>query len=89
MDNPGSLLYKRIKQGQLPTLEIAEHIFYADARIDLLRPKDDFMTMGINFTEIAGYYDDMSNNYLIPYNPKKHTFEEPDYDKIIEYPKVS
>ncbi len=51
-------LSRRIKQGELPTVEIGGHIFYVDARIDLLRPKDDFSTMGISFDEMEDLYVD-------------------------------
>lgn len=81
------VLRKRIRLGQLPTVDIAGHIFYADARIDLLRPKDDFTTMGIRFSEIEHYFDKDKNCYIIPYNPTTHQFQELDYDTITEYPK--
>ncbi|MGN6437280.1 MAG: hypothetical protein ACTHMM_12135 [Agriterribacter sp.] len=80
-------LHSRIKLGKLPTIDIAGHTFYADARIDLLRPKDDFMTMGIKFSEIQPYFFEDKDRYIIPYNPKTHEFQEPDYDKITQYPK--
>jgi hypothetical protein len=80
-------LRKRIRLGQLPTVDIAGHIFYADARIDLLRPKDDYTTMGICFSEIKHYFDEEKNGYIIPYNPATHQFQELDYDTITEYPK--
>lgn len=80
-------LRKRIRLGQLPTVDIAGHIFYADARIDLLRPKDDYTTMGIRFSEIEHYFDKEKKCYIIPYNPTTHQFEELDYDTITEYPK--
>ncbi len=78
-------LHTRIKLGKLPTIDIAGHTFYADARIDLLRPKDDFMTMGIKFSDIQPYC--FEDRYIIPYNPKTHEFQEPNYNTITEYPK--
>ncbi|MFV8326895.1 hypothetical protein [Flavobacterium sp. ZS1P14] len=80
-------LQKRIRLGHLPTVDIARHTFYADARIDLLRPKDDYTTMGIRFSEIDHYFDEEKNCYIIPYNPTTHEFQELDYDNITEYPK--
>lgn len=80
-------LTRRIKNGELPTIEIGEHIFYADARIDLLRPKDDFSTLGISFTDLDDYYHDENNTYAFPYNPKTHEIADLDWDKIVEYPK--
>ncbi|WP_426477484.1 hypothetical protein ACP3T3_20020 [Chryseobacterium sp. CBSDS_008] len=82
-----NLLTKRISSGQLPTITIAGHIFYADARIDLLRPKDDFSTMGIRFDDLDDYYVVETNSYAFPYNPKTHEIGKLDYDNITEYPK--
>ena len=81
------MLRKRIRLGQLPTIDIAGHSFYADARIDLLRPKDDYTTMGIRFSEIEHYFDEEKNCYIIPYHPATNQFQELDYDTITEYPK--
>ena len=38
--------------GRLPIIDIAGHPFFADARIGLLRPLDNFSTMGINIADI-------------------------------------
>jgi len=77
----------RIKKGLLPTIEIAGHTFYVDLRMDKLRPKDDFLSQGIVFSDIESYYDGDKRTYAIPYNPKKHQFQEPDYRLITEFPK--
>lgn len=80
-------LTRRIKHGELPTVEIDGHIFYADARIDLLRPKDDFSTMGISFDELEDWYVDEKNTYAFPYDPKTHEIGKIEWDKVVEYPK--
>jgi|GEM_PF-627065 len=80
-------LHKRLKLGILPIVTIAGHTFYPDARIDLLRPKDDFRTLGISFSQIAHYYSEEQKAYVIPYNPKSHEFQEFDFNKITQYPK--
>lgn len=80
-------LNRRIKNGELPTVEIDGHIFYADARIDLLRPKDDFSTMGISFQELEDWYVDEKNTYAFPYDPTTHQIADIELDKIVEYPK--
>lgn len=80
-------LTRRIKNGQLPTIEIGGYIFYADARIDLLRPKDDFSTMGISFEELDSYFVEDKNSYAFPYDPKTHAIANLDWDQILEYPK--
>lgn len=73
--------------GVLPTIDIAGQAFYVDIRMDMLRPKDDFLSDGIVFSRIGDYfhYDDAS--YMIPYNCKTHEFDEPDYNNITSIPK--
>ncbi|WP_051959700.1 hypothetical protein [Sphingobacterium sp. ML3W] len=77
----------RVNKGMLPTIDIAGHTFYVDIRIDMLRPKDDFLSNGIVFSDIENYYDENKKTYTIPYNPKTHQFQEPDYRSIKELPK--
>lgn len=72
--------------GQLPTVDISGHTFFVDIRMDMLRPKDDFLSKGIVFRQIDHYYNDEQEAYIIPYNPKTHEFQELDYDKIIAIP---
>lgn len=78
---------KRVAMGMLPTVDIAGHTFYVDLRMDMLRPKDDFLSKGIVFSKIEGYYIEDKEKYLVPYNPKTHEFQELDWGKITEYPK--
>ena len=72
---PGSLLDLRLNKGILPTLDIAGHTFYVDLRMNKLRPKDDFISKGIDFTEIKDYYDRDRRAFVIPYNPTKREFQ--------------
>ncbi|MDV3950344.1 hypothetical protein CMT75_17660 [Elizabethkingia anophelis] len=76
----------RVNKGILPTIEIAGHTFYVDMRMNMLRPKDDFRSKGIVFSDIQKYYDLDKEIYTIPYNPKTHEFQEPDYRNIKEIP---
>lgn len=78
---------KRVKEGMLPTVDIAGHIFYVDLRMNMLRPHDDFLSRGIVFDEIANYFSQEVNAYLIPYNPKTHEFQELNYESITDFPK--
>lgn len=84
---PGSLVDLRLNKGILPTLDIAGHTFYVDLQMDKLRPKDDFKSKGINFTEIKDYYDRDRRAYVIPYNPTTHEFQQDDVSKMTELPK--
>ncbi|HEX5553368.1 MAG TPA: hypothetical protein VFX43_08975 [Chitinophagaceae bacterium] len=79
-------LGKRL-MGQLPTIDIAGHTFFVDIRMDMLRPKDDFLSNGIVFSQIDYCFDDERDAYVIPYNPKKHECQELDHDKITAIPK--
>lgn len=77
----------RVNKGILPTIEIAGHLFYVDMRMDKLRPKDDFLSNGISFSDIDDYFSEERNAYLIPYDPKKHEFRELDYENLLSIPK--
>lgn len=77
----------RVNKGILPTVDIAGHAFYVDIRMDMLRPKDDFLSRGIVFDQIDHYFSEERNAYLIPYDPKKHEFRELDYDNLTSIPK--
>lgn len=83
---PGSLLDLRLNKGMLPTLDIAGHTFYVDLRMNKLRPKDDFISKGIDFTEIKDYYDRERRAFVIPYNPTKREFQQDDVSKMTELP---
>lgn len=72
--------------GLLPIVDIAGHPFYVDLRMDMLRPKDDFLSKGIVFSKIEDYYVDEKEIYSIPYNPKSHEFQEIDFSSITEIP---
>jgi len=77
----------RVNKGILPTIEIAEHTFYVDIRMDKLRPKDDFLSNGIIFSEIENYYNDEKQLHIIPYDPKKKELAKIDDETITEIPK--
>ncbi|WP_353148486.1 hypothetical protein [Chryseobacterium sp.] len=79
-------LTRRIKGGELPTIEIGGHIFYADVRIDLLRPKDVLSTMGIRFDDLDDWYVEDKNVYAFPYDPKNFEIGDREWDKILDYP---
>lgn len=79
-------LTRRINRGELPTVEIGGHIFYADARIDLLRPKDVLSTMGIPFDDLEDWYVEDRNVYAFPYDPKNFEIGDREWDKILDYP---
>lgn len=75
------------ENGVLPMIDIAGHPFYVDLRMDCLRPKDDFSTMGISFSEIDFYLLEDEKVYQIPYNPATREFADLDLQKITEFPK--
>ncbi|MNU20710.1 hypothetical protein D3C71_89590 [compost metagenome] len=63
-------LFRQREMGKLPVMDICGHPFYIDVRIDLLRPKDDFSTMGINISDLE--VDDSGTKYLFLYQPETH-----------------
>jgi hypothetical protein len=77
----------RVNKGMLPTIDIEGHTFYVDIRMDKLRSKDDFLSNGIVFSDIANYFNDDTDTYIIPYDPKKKELGEIDYETITEIPK--
>jgi len=77
----------RVNKGMLPTIAIAGHTFYVDILMDKLRPKDDFKSKGISFTEIKDYYDRERKAYVIPYNPTTREFQQDDVFAMTELPK--
>ena len=80
------MLDLRLNKGILPTIDIAGHTFYVDLRMNKLRPKDDFISKGIDFTEIKDYYDRDRRAFVIPYNPTKREFQQDDVSKMTELP---
>lgn len=79
-------LVKQRRNGQLPVIEIAGHPFYVDVRIGLLRPKDDFSTMGISFDAIDHCLKVDERMYEINYNPASKEFVYVDYRNITSMP---
>lgn len=79
-------LEKRLN-GHLPTIEIAEHTFYIDYNMEMLRPKDDFLSKGISFKELEDYSDFFDGECRFPYDPKTREIRNPDFDTITEFPK--
>jgi len=75
------------EKGALPVIEIAGHPFYVDIRMDCLRPKDDFSTMGISFSDIDHCLDEDKMVYEITYNPDTRTFVEVDFNRVTSVPK--
>lgn len=79
-------LYQRRLNGQLPVIEIMDHPFFVDVRMDSLRPKDDFSTAGIVYSEIDNYILPDDRRYWIPYDPASHSVREIDVENIIAIP---
>lgn len=80
-----SLIHLREK-GALPVIDIAGHPFYVDLRMDSLRPKDDFSTMGIRFEDIGYFLLEDKGVYQIPYDPGTRTFVNLDVEKATVFP---
>ncbi len=81
--------------GRLNTVDIEGHTFYVDLSMDMLRPKDDFLSKGIPFKDINDYRSIDTTKYRIPYDPGKREFSEiylrevdvmPEHLIMIEFP---
>lgn len=77
----------RVNKGMLPTIAIEGHIFFVDIRMNKLRPKDDFLSNGISFSDIEVYFNDLTGKYIFPYNPQKKEPGNIDYNTITAIPK--
>lgn len=77
----------RVNKGMLPTIDIEGHLFFVDLRMNKLRPKDDFLSNGISFSEIEEYFNDTTGNYIFPYDPQKKETGNIDYETITKIPK--
>jgi len=77
----------RVNKGVLPTINIEGHLFFVDIRMNKLRPKDDFLSNGISFSEIEEYFNDATGNYIFPYDPQKKELGNIDFETISEIPK--
>lgn len=64
------LLQERMN-GILPVIDIAEHPFYVDVRMNSIRPHDDFSTQGIPFSEFKDF-EVIANFAWLFYNPRAH-----------------
>lgn len=76
-------LVKERLTGKLPEIEVMGHTFFVDIRMGVIRPKDDFSTLGIEFDDMDEDRDGL--RYFL-YDPKTHSMANPDFDKIIEMP---
>ncbi len=82
------VLHKRLNAGMLPVISIVDHPFYVDLRMGSVRPKDDFSTQGILFSELdhIGAMKDDESAYLAIYNPITHQLGEIDFSSITSLP---
>lgn len=80
-------LYNRRLNGHLPVIDIMGHPFFVDLRMGSLRPKDDFSTTGIEFSQIEGYVNPDEQKYWVPYAPTSHSFRDIDSETILSVPK--
>jgi len=80
------LLAKRMS-GQLPTIELMGHTFYVDVFMGAIRPKDDFSTMGIAFSDMEAVPFIVPEYYRFYYDPAKHSLGKVDVDTVTDLPK--
>lgn len=79
--------FKQRQSGRLTTIDIEGHTFFVDPQMDMLRPKDDFLSNGIVFKEIQSFFLEDKQCYMIPYNTKTHEYQHLDLSTITEIPR--
>lgn len=79
--------YRRVTMEFLPTIQIEGHPFFVDLQMDTLRPKDNFLSNGIAFSDIEDFFDPKKGTYTIPYNPEKKELGQINYETITKLPK--
>ena len=76
------LVAERLK-GKLPVIMLMDHPFFVDLRLDVLRPKDDFRTLGVYFKDLEEVND---HEYGFVYDPKNHALAEINFQTIVKIP---
>lgn len=66
----GKAAYDARMQGVLPILEIKDHPFYVDIRLMQVRPKDNFLSAGLDLNE-GGQWNESKRQYTFYYDFKK------------------
>jgi hypothetical protein len=80
-------LFAKRMSGQLPVIEILGHPFYVDLSIGSLRPKDDFSTEGIRFSDVSNDRSKDGRYYRLAYDPAAHQTAVLDIETITALPK--
>lgn len=74
-------------RGRLTTVDIAGHTFYVDFPMQMLRPKDNFLSDGIPFAELDDYYNEDTGHCDVSYNKRLQQWEFVDCTDIVRQPK--
>lgn len=81
-----NLLQERVN-GILPVIDIADHPFYVDVRMDAIRPHDDFSKQGIPFSEFKDF-ETIANIAWLFYNPRSHEIiKDVNIEQLYDIPK--
>jgi hypothetical protein len=67
----GEAALKERQKGRLPIIDIAGYPFFVEVRLGLIRPKDDFTTMGLELNSGIRRQDE-EGNYLFYYDAASH-----------------
>jgi len=76
-------LVKERLTGKLPVIEVMGHTFFVDIRMGVIRPKDDFSTLGVKFDDME---EDAKGMRYFLYNPNTHSIANIDLDRIKKIP---
>lgn len=75
-------------KGELPRVEILGHTYYADLRMQSLRPKDDFSTAGLLIRDLHTFLSPDGSHYRVPMDTEKHAIQPVDFEKLTDIPKA-
>lgn len=74
-------------RGRLTTVDIAGHTFYVDFPMQMLRPKDNFLSNGIPFSELDEYHNEDTGQCDVSYNKRLQEWEFVDCTDLVRQPK--
>lgn len=74
-------------RGRLTTVDIAGHTFYVDFPMQMLRPKDNFLSNGIPFSELDDYYNEETHQCDVSYNKRLQQWEFVDCTDLVRQPR--
>jgi len=74
-------------KGELPRVEILGQTFYADLRMQSLRPKDDFSTPGLLVKDLNSFLSPDGTHYRVPMDLESRKIYPVEWEKLTDIPR--